>query len=177
MPKSHVLRPLDVPVAVYLALRPYAPYATLAGDLGISVSTAHQAVERLTFAALLSPKSGGLRAVSVPELEEFLLHGVRYAFPVQRLRQKRGVPTAHSAPVLARELDGQLDPVVWASPNGSIVGAEVKPLLPSAPELVERCPPVYEWLALIDAIRIGTARDRGAAGRLLSHRLEAVHAS
>lgn len=176
MSKSSVLCPVDIPVAIYLAIRPYGPYSALAKDLGISVSTAHAAVVRLTFAGLLALKSGAHRAVSVPALEEFLLHGVKYAFPVQRLRQKRGVPTAHAAPVLARELDGQIDPVVWASANGSTVGAEVKPLLPSAPALVERCPQVYEWLALVDAIRIGTARDREVAGRLLSQRLEAVHA-
>jgi hypothetical protein len=173
---NETLRPIDVPVALYLALRPHATYSTLAHELQISTSTAHESVERLMFAGLMRRVSGSNKTVSAAALEEFLLHGVRYAFPAQKERQKRGVPTAHAAPILSREFDSLLDPVVWPSTHGKVVGAALKPLVPAAPELAERYPALYELLALVDAIRVGTARDRDVAGRLLSKRLDVVGA-
>lgn len=170
----HVLRPLDVPVALSLAVRPNATFAELARDLGISTSTAHGAVERLTFSGLMGAMSGRRHAVNLPALEEFLYHGVRYAFPTRRERRQRGVPTSHSAPALQQELGSAADPVVWPSPRGRIVGASLEPLIPAAPELPDRYPELYDLLTLVDALRIGTVRDRKASERLLAERLEAA---
>lgn len=172
MHKAPVLRPLDVPVALYLALCPSTSYGELAHGLDISVSTAHESVQRLLFAGLARSTSEDPRSVNVAALLEFLVHGVRYAFPAQRKPPRRGVPTAHAAPALGSELDADVDPVVWPSSRGRVVGAAIEPLLTSAIELPLRCPAVYDALTLVDAIRVGTARDRAVAGRLLTERLE-----
>lgn len=169
---AHVLRPLDVPVALSLAIRPNATFADLARDLGVSTSTAHGAVERLTFSGLMSPMAGRRHAVNLPALEEFLYHGIRYAFPARRGRRQRGVPTSHSAPALQQELGSAADPVVWASSRGSLVGASLEPLIPGAPALPDRYPELYELLTLVDGLRIGTVRDREASARLLAARLD-----
>lgn len=169
---SLVLRPLDVAVALDLALRPGPTFAQIATDLGISQSTAHEAVRRLLAAGLARKSSRGY-FTNLAALEEFLVHGVRYAFPAHRARRQRGVPTAHAAPVLRDEFDGEVDPVVWPSARGSVVGASVEPLLDSAPDLAQRRPELYDLLALVDALRVGTARDREVAGRMLTARLEA----
>jgi hypothetical protein len=173
---GQVLRPVDVPVALSLSVRPDSTYVELANQLGISTSTAHGSVERLSFSGLMRPVSGRRHAVNLPALEEFLYHGVRYAFPVRRERRQRGVPTSHSAPALQQELDSPADPVVWPSPHGNVVGASIEPLIPAAPELPARYPELYDLLTLVDGLRIGTARDRDASQRLLAQRLESAAA-
>lgn len=170
---SQLLRPLDVAVALNIAFRPKPTFARLADDVGISQSTAHQAVIRLVGAGIVRRTRKRYQA-NVAALEEFLLHGVRYAFPAQRETRRRGVPTAHSAPVFRHELDSDVDPVVWPSAKGTVVGAAVEPLLDTAAELPGRRPDLYDALALVDALRIGTARDREVAGRLLSEQLQLV---
>ena len=172
MLKHHVLRPLDVPVALYLAVHPDKSYGDLAYDLQISPSTAHDAVQRLIYAGLARAGSNEGRRVNVAALLEFLTHGVRYAFPAHRQRPRKGVPTAHAAPALQADLDTEADPVVWPTARGHLVGAAIEPLLKSAFELPQRSRAVYDLLTLVDAIRIGTARDREVATRLLTERLE-----
>jgi hypothetical protein len=172
MIKHNVLRPLDIPVACDLALYSDRTYSELANDLQISASTAHQAVRRLVYAGLANDTPSASRRVNVAALLEFLEHGIRYAFPAQRKPPRRGIPTAHAAPALQAEMDTDEDPVVWPTARGTVVGAAIDPLLESAVELPLRCPAVYDLLTLIDAVRVGTARDREIASRTLTERLE-----
>ena len=171
----YVLQPIDIAVALAIALRPHATYAALAETLEISSSTAHQAVQRLLASGLVRKVRVGLEA-NAGALEEFIAHGVRYAFPAHRGSRRRGVPTAHAAPVLQDSLDGGVDPYVWPSAEGTVVGVALVPLVKTAARLATRHPALYEALALVDAMRVGTARDREVAGRILADRLEAVHA-
>lgn len=67
-------------------------FATVADELAISPSTAHQAVKGLMLAGLVR-KAGHGHVADVAAMEEFLLHEVRYAFPAIRTRRQRGVPT------------------------------------------------------------------------------------
>lgn len=166
-----VLQPVDVPVSLSLAARPRRTFADLGSELGISPSTAHASVQRLNAAGLVH-KNGMHYEVNLAALEEFLLHGVRYAFPPQTSRRKRGVPTAHNAPALYDLLGGETDPWVWPSAQGTNVGVALEPLIPSAVEFPKTAPQLYELLTLVDAIRVGTARDREIAGELLGQRLK-----
>ena len=168
---KQTLQPLDIPVALALLGRPEATYPDLARCLHISLSTAHSAVKRLQWAGLVTRFRGRLR-VDRDGLKEFLVHGVRYAFPAQRERPKRGVPTAYAAPVLSQELDAEVEPVVWPSPRGTVVGAAISPLIPSAPAIAEESRELYDLLALVDALRIGTARERELAEARLTDRLQ-----
>lgn len=52
-------------------------------------------------------------------------------------------------------------------------GAAVRPLLARAAELPEHCPELYEALTLVDALRIGRARERALASAALAKRLGA----
>lgn len=161
------LSPVDVPVALRLAACQGATYAAIAEDLGISVSTAHQAVRRLQAAGIVR---SGILGVNRRALLEFLEHGVRYAFPGQLGAPGRGVPTAHASPVLSDVIAAD-DAVVWPDPNGQAVGPTLGALFPQAVELPSRCPNVYELLTLVDAIRIGRARERASAITRLRQRL------
>lgn len=167
MSNPSVLRPLDVAVAVRLAQTPGATFEALGRDLLISTSTAHGSVKRLEGAQLMVP---GIRKVNRLALREFLDHGVRYAFPATAAAQVQGVPTAHAGPPLAAHIVA-MDPAVWPAADGPIRGAAVRPLLARATELPEHCPALYEALTLVDALRIGRARERELASAALEKHL------
>jgi hypothetical protein len=85
------------------------------------------------------------------------------------------VPTAWGAPPLAELLaeDGEPAPV-WPDPRGASRGPIVKPLAEGVPRLAGRDREIGEWFALLDAIRIGRARERQLAAALLSERIWAT---
>jgi hypothetical protein len=143
--------------------------AYMAADLGLSPSQVHAALKRLERSRLITPSTNEaqLRAV-----EEFLVHGVKYAFPAVRGEATRGMPTAYAAPPLnaAIAAGGDLPPV-WPGADGAVRGLTLEPLHKAAPKAAKRDPVLYELLALIDALRDGRARERKLAERELSVRL------
>ncbi|MEI8342922.1 MAG: hypothetical protein WCH43_15475 [Verrucomicrobiota bacterium] len=147
-------------------------YAELSGELGMSASEIHASVRRSVEAGLIELDSR--RPLRKP-LEEYLLHGVRYAFPAIRGPVARGIPTAHAASPLA-ELIGTDDlPPVWPDPEGNTKGYALEPLFSSVPKAAKKDKPLYELLALVDAIRGGRARERKLAEDELKKRLSYAH--
>lgn len=168
---SNTLKPQDVLVLLKLAVirEPMWTYAGLAGDLGMSVSEAHAAVKRLVAAQLVFADS---RTVFHGNAVEFLVHGVRYAFPGGWGSQAVGLPTAYAAPPLnKRILPGTALPPVWASGLGTTPGIALTPLYRSVPEAAHRDSELYELLALVDALRIGKARERKLAAEFIRERI------
>lgn len=161
----------DIVVALKLTLGgDLLSYAELGRELGMSASEAHAAVRRLDEARLVEPES---KIVRRDVLMKFLVHGVPYAFPARTKEVTRGMPTAWAAPTLADkfQISGQMSPV-WPAPDGTVQGVAVKPLYPSVPGAAQRDSALYEMLSLVDAIRIGRARERQLAEKELSNRLK-----
>src|SRR5271168_1699601 len=98
MSKQLTLRPSDVGVALGLVDAPNASFQQLHEMLGISASNAFDAVRRLRSAGLVRQDE---RVAVRPTLFEFLVHGVRYAFPASVGAPAKGVPTSHAGPALA----------------------------------------------------------------------------
>jgi hypothetical protein len=122
--------------------------------------------------ATRSPERGVTPIFSA--LEEFVIHGVRYAFPTEEKGIARGMPTARAAPPLVDELaPGDRMPPVWPDPQGEVRGVAIEPLYRSVPRAARQDAVLYELLALVDAIRIGGARERKLAESLLRPRLQA----
>jgi hypothetical protein len=167
MNSSEALKPVDIVVGLRLAQAPGARYEQLRDDLGVSTSTAHASVRRLEGAGLLRP---GQRAVNRLTFREFLEHGVRYAFPAHPGMEARGVPTAHSGPVLSSQIAAQ-DVFVWPDITGPSRGYVVEPLYRRAKDLPRRCPPLYEALTLVDGLRVGNTRERRLAMAELDRQL------
>jgi len=145
------------------------PIAQVAGDLALSPSQVHASLKRLERSRLIDAQSSRplLKAV-----EEFLIHGVKYAFPVERGEPTRGVPTAYAAPPLSDQISGSGDlPPVWPDAEGKVRGITLEPLHRAAVKAAQRDPTVHELLALIDALRDGRARERQLAEKELSARL------
>ena len=165
------LLPLDVVVLAKLVTyggdRP--PIAQVAGDLAVSPSQVHASLTRLQRSRLIDALTGRPRLAAV---EEFLIHGVKYAFPVQRGETTRGVPTAYAAPPLRDQIADSGDlPPVWPDPDGEVRGATLEPLHKAAPKAARKAPALHELLALIDALRDGRARERQLAEKELRVRL------
>jgi len=165
-----ITKPQDVVVALKLALgRDDMSYAALGRDLGLSASEVHAAVRRLAEARLLDPET---KRVRLEAFRNFLVHGVPYAFPASPKAVTRGIPTAWAAPVLSGQISAadQLPPV-WPDPEGKVQGAAVQPLYASVPGAARRDPALYDLLALVDALRIGRARERALAEKEIGERL------
>jgi len=168
------LKPQDVMVALklctYASGRP--PFSQIALDLGMSPSEVHAAVKRLESAHLIH----GTELKGKPNLsalEEFLLHGVKYAFPAKRGEMTRGVATSYAAEPLRRQISsGDEPPPVWPYAEGRDRGVSLSPLYKTAPFAALRDPVLYEYLALVDAIRDGRMRERALAERGLIQRLQ-----
>ena len=84
----------------------------------------------------------------------------------------RGWPTSHSAPPLSKKIVSE-EQYVWPDPDGKVRGQAVEPLYYSVPHAVKNDPALYEMLALIDALRIGKAREKKLAADELNKRLGA----
>lgn len=133
--------------------------ATLAAAIGLSQSEVSEAVARTKFAGLLGPDG---KSVMKLGLFEFLQYGIRYVFPQRPGPLVAGIPTAHSAPPLSDQIVSN-EHYVWPSFKGSIRGQAIAPLYPSVVKAINNDAILYEMLALVDALRVGRARERNLA--------------
>ena len=168
------LKPQDVMVLLKLVAigdQQWA-YNRLAVELGMSPSEVHSAVKRVLAAGLAIQIKDEIRP-NIRNLEEFLLHGLRYVFLPERGQLSRGMPTAYAAPPLVDKMVPDKEPPpVWPDPEGEVRGMAFSPLYKSAPHAARQDSLLYELLALVDAIRGGRAREREIAGKELRKRLE-----
>ena len=167
------LKPQDIAVVLklcaYGSKRP--PYFRMAFDLSMSPSEVHAAVKRAQNSRLLHPAELD-QWPNISALLEFLIHGLKYAFPAERGEPTRGVPTSYAAePLRAMIASGHELPPVWPFEKGSVRGIAFEPLYKNAPVAALRDPVFYEYLALTDALRDGRARERKLAEDLIVKRL------
>lgn len=173
---QQVLRPQDLLVLLRLSLlRPadeIPSYAALAAELSLTASEVHGAVGRALASQLALKDERGRPRARLESLRLFVQHGARYCFPATRGPQTRGVPTGYAAPPLKELIRSPAGepPPVWPDKDGSVRGETLYPLYPTAPQAAARNPSLYELLALFDAIRAGSARERALAVQLLDER-------
>jgi hypothetical protein len=147
-------------------------YAALGDALGMSASQVHRSVQRCVTAGLaVSTGRGDWRGMR-EALLEFSVHGVRYAFPAKLGPARRGVPTSFGALPLSADISSAPgEAPVWPYPEGRVRGPSLSPLHRHVPEAALADPALYQYLALLDALRIGRSRERALAEKLLSERL------
>lgn len=168
-----VLKPQDIVILLKIVALQGNPwsYASLAGDLVMSTSEIHAGIKRAVAARLMELQTG---KPLMKALEEFLVHGVKYAFPPDHGGLTRGIPTGYAAPPLNQLISQSTEPPpVWPDPEGSIRGHELSPLYKSVPKAALKDMKLYELLAIVDSIRDGRAREREIAVRELKSRLKA----
>jgi len=174
------LKPQDVVVVLKLLGFPEKrpTYSQIANELCLSVSEVHAAVKRAHAAHLLHGPELCDRPNS-KALEEFLVHGVKYAFPAHHGAMTRGLPTSYAAEPLRRHIRAGNEPLpVWPDPSGPVRGLSFEPLYRNVPQAARQDSHLYELLTLVDAIRDGRVRERKLAEKELVTRLRArEHAS
>ncbi|MBI4057248.1 MAG: hypothetical protein HY399_06850 [Elusimicrobia bacterium] len=144
-------------------------HVDLAAELGLSQTEISFGLQRCRQARLLDFSK---KKVWNSALLEFLLHGLKYVYPAQPGPVCRGIPTSHSAPPLSsRIVSNDNDQYVWPSGDGTVRGQAIEPLYESVPEAASRDPELHQLLALIDALRVGRARERNLARKELEERL------
>ncbi len=147
----------------------HEPYAELGRRTCLSASETHASVKRLLAAALL----GGDRRVRKRNALEFLVHGLRYAFPLRPLGETaKGLATAYAAPVASGAFASTGLKPVWRSPGGEVFGQAFEPLYATAPQAAAKDRGLYDRLAVLDMLRGGRLRERQFAevklGEMLS---------
>jgi hypothetical protein len=133
-------------------------YPALSHELSMSASEVQAGAKRAAAARLMDMD----RKIPLKSnILEFLIHGVKYAYPPDRGGITRGMPTGYAAQPL-RDLIMQPDepPPVWPDSEGQVRGYEFSPLYSSVPHACRVDQKLYELLALVDAIRDGRARER-----------------
>jgi DNA-binding Lrp family transcriptional regulator len=173
------LKPQDIVVGLklccYGARRP--SFAEIASELAMSPSEVHGAVKRAQASQLLHGTEMHDRP-NLNALEEFLLHGLKYAFPAKRGELTRGLPTSYAAEPLKRMIAAGNEPVpVWPYAEGQQRGIAFEPLYKTVPIAASRDPRLYQYLALADALRDGRIRERKLAEQEIIKLLHAdIHA-
>jgi hypothetical protein len=170
------LKPQDVVLALKLVVAGSRPWrqVDLARALHLSASEVNHGLRRLSASRLYDADE---RRVMRANLRELLVHGVRYVFPAQLGEAGTGMPTAHSAKPLADHVRaGADDGVVWRVRGAHVAshGHVIEPLYRTAPQAAAADPSLHELLALVDALRVGRARERKLAAEELGRRLEAA---
>lgn len=171
--RTEPIQPLDLLVLLKLVSSGGAggPVRELAESLGgVSKSAVSVALQRLTAQGLLRVNDGK-REVNRLVTRDLLEKAVHWIAPAVVGRFELGLATAHTAPPLIDKLHGDADPVVMPMPEGPCRGRAVTPLHPAAPGAANRDPKLYEILSLVDALRIGGARDREVAAAELRARI------
>ena len=170
-----MLRPVDIVVMLKLSLevggRP--PYIQIGKALHLYPSEVYSSIKRARASHLVHGLAKEER-LNRTALIEFLLHGIRYAFPAQLGAMTRGVPTSYAAAPLNKLInpDGY-PPPVWPHAEGSVRGFSFAPLHKNVPKAALEDARLYELLTLVDALRDGRTRERELAGRELTERLSA----
>lgn len=97
-------------------------------------------------------------------LREFLIHGLKYAFPAAVGTITRGMPTGLSAAPFRNQFTStEHMPSVWPDAKGTVQGISLLPLYPSIPAAAKLDSKLYQTLVLIDILRTGAARERELA--------------
>ena len=169
------LKPQDVVVALKLAAVAGAPWTQpeLARSLHLSASEVNHGLKRLEVCHLYNARE---RRVVRASLQEFLVSGLRYVFPAQLGLFGEGMPTSigASAALSAKLMLGDEDRVVWPAADSRafrVRGRVLAPLYRNVPLAAAEDPGLHEYLALVDALRVGRARERALAKEELSRRL------
>jgi len=161
MKKHSGMRPHDIVILIKIAVLEDEQWygKDLAYSLNISQSEVSESLNRSKIAGLLSSDK---RKLMKEALMEFLEFGLKYVYPQLPGAIVRGLPTAHSAPPLKKLMQSN-EVYVWPYEYGTIRGQAIEPLHPGVPEACLRDEKLYEVLAMVDAIRVGKAREKELA--------------
>ena len=163
------MSPQDIVVLLKIVACGAEPWLQIpmASGLGLAQSEMSRSIARSKYAGLLDASGRKVRKLA---LMDFIEYGLPYAFPQRPGSLVRGVPTSHSASPLKDKIQSD-ENFVWPHATGKVKGQAVTPLYKSVPEAVQNDPLLHELLALVDAIRLGSSREKKIAVSELKQRI------
>ena len=145
----------------------------IAASLLISPSEVSDAMERCRIAGLVDNQKS---VVNTLALQDFLVSGLRYVFPVQPGAIVRGMPTAVSASPIKEQISVGNENFVWPYKNGTMRGQAILPLYATVPEAASNDDELYRLLVVAETLRMGRTRERTIAIEELRKACEAYGA-
>jgi len=170
MRKHNGIRPHDVVILLKILTLSDKDwtFAGIAEELQISESEVSYAMERNAVAGLVSVDK---KRVNKLALRDFLIYGIKYVFPPQPGISTKGITTAHSASPVNQYIVESKENYVWKYYKGTKRGISIVPLYDKIPKIIESQPELYEFLAIIDTLRIGRKREIEIAIQELDKRI------
>ena len=103
---------------------------------------------------ILSPAR---RKVIRSALLEFLVHGLKYVFPIATGAISRGMPTGYAAnPLKELFLSAEGEPVpVWPDPQGTVRGLAVEPLYKTVTSAAKKDHRLYDPQGTAEGVNLG----------------------
>ena len=179
-----MLKGQHIIILLLLRLRPEQSwtYEALSKTIGLSTSQCHHAHKRLRESGLVTADASGPWQVPIFNCLEFILHGLKYAFPAKIGASSRGIPMAQSASFVKEHFvneDSMGSAYVWRDPEGLEKGNSLEPIhgcqlrfAPGkTPDSSKEDSLMYEVLVCIDLLRVGRARERNWAVEALKKRI------
>lgn len=141
---------------------------SLAYELNIGQSEVSKAMQRLEHAKLISRYDRKELEIHKHAVQEMMTHGLKYFIAPEYSMQQRGMITAYGGPELRDKFLSE-EVYVWPYIDGEHKGIGLEPLYKSLPSAVARFPDedFYNWMTLLDLIRIGGSRETQIATELL----------
>jgi len=158
MQKHNGMRPQDIIILIKILTFQDDSWTLVDISQALDISTAEVsgALERSRIAGLLNQSK---RKVNKLALREFLISGLKYVFPAQIGPAVRGIATSHSASPIKEHISEGKEIYVWSYSRGTRRGSSVLPLYKTVPKIVGSQPDLYEYLVIIDTLRIGRVRE------------------
>jgi hypothetical protein len=128
----------------------------IANSLQISASEVSEALNRCKIAKLIDNNK---RKVHINSFKEFLIYGLKYVFPVEPGSIVKGIPTAHSAYPINEHIVSGRDVYVWKYAKGNQRGQSIDPLYKTVPATIQNNSLFYEFLVIVDTLRVGRVRE------------------
>lgn len=166
---KHAMKPQDIVVLLKIITMDNQDWRqiTLAQALKMSQSEISQSISRARYSGLID--EGG-KNVMCQSFMDFLQYGLAVVFPAHPGAMVRGMATAHAAAPLKHIIESN-EVYVWPWAKGESRGQGIAPLYATLPEAVLNDPKLYELIALVDALRIGRARERNLAIKILKEKI------
>jgi hypothetical protein len=157
-----MLRPPDIVVLLALLRQGDEPWTvrSIAERLHMPLAAVQRSLARLAQTPAFDSAN---RRASAGASDELMAHALPFVAPASLGAPVRGIPTAWGAAPLAGEVAGGDDAPVWPDRRGTVRGPALDPLHACALALARDDPEMYEALALVDALRVGRARERKLA--------------
>ena len=171
MNRHNGMRPQDIVVLLKILAYGKSPWtlAEMSKALHISLSEVSNTLERNRIAGLINQSK---RTVNILALRDFLVYGLKYVFPPQIGTSVRGILTAHSASPIKDHITMGNDNYVWPYYKGSKRGFSIAPLYEKIPKFVESDPQLYEYLVIVDTLRVGKTREIEIAIKELDQKIK-----